>query len=328
MYEFIMLKEADLEKIPLTDRADYVALGNRIVVLTEEVNRLRRVVYGSKTEFHEVGELIHPKGTLFNEAEEIIQGEEDPVPAEADSSKNPRKRSPEAGGRKPFPENLPRRQIICDLTEAEKICPHDGTTLVKIDERIVETIEVIPAKVTVIQHVYPKYGCPQCKQHMNEHPAEPSAIPQASCDASTLAHIISQKFLYGLPLYRIEQQFAQMGVEVSRTNLARWVIASADLLGDVAHEIHKYIFAQPAVHADETHSSAPPYKFLKEQGKAQNQNRTCGVLVRAKTQNLPFGLNFHPIETRLLHQIYLENSTVFCMSMVMKVTVPQLLPTA
>jgi transposase len=284
-----MLKEADLEKIPLTDRADYVALGNRIVVLTEEVNRLRRVVYGSKTEVHEVGDLIHPKGTIFNDAEEIIEAEEEPVPVEPEPSKKPRKRSSKSGGRKPFPDNLPRRQIICDLSEAEKICPYDGTQLVKIDERIVETLEVIPAKATVIQHVYPKYGCPYCKQHMNEQQALLSAIPQASCDASTLAYIVTQKFMYGLPLYRIEQQFVQMGVEVSRTNLARWVIASADLLGDVAHEIHKYIFAQPVVHADETH-----VQVLKGTGKSAESKSYMWCACTSKDANPAVWFEFSP----------------------------------
>ncbi len=44
--------------------------------------------------------------------------------------------------------------------------------------------------------------------------------------------------------------------------MARWVIASADVIGDVAFEIRKYIFDQSAAHADET-----AVQVLKEPGK-------------------------------------------------------------
>ena len=143
-----------------------------------------------------------------------------------------------------------------------KVCPHDGASLVQIGERVVETLHVEPIKASVIQHVYPKYACPCCKGHLAEAPALPVALPHASCDASTIAMILSQKYAFGLPLYRLEQMFSQSGAEVSRTSMARWVIASADVIGDVAFEIRKYIFDQSAAHADET-----AVQVLKEPGK-------------------------------------------------------------
>jgi transposase len=271
-----MVNEENIDIIPEQFRPLFAAMNNRIVILTEEINRLRREVFGSKSEAHVVGEVIHPKGCLFNEPEAIL--EEESEEANSEQAVNPKStRSPQSGGRKPLPENLPRTRVVCDLPESEKVCPHDGASLVQIGERVVETLHVEPIKASVIQHVYPKYACPCCKGHLAETPALPVALPQASCDASTLALILSQKYAFGLPLYRLEQMFSQSGAEVSRTSMARWVIASADVIGDVAFEIRKYIFDQSAAHADET-----TVQVLKEPGKKAQSTSYMWVACSSK----------------------------------------------
>ena len=225
-------------------------MSNQVVNLLEENNRLRIEFYGSKAEAHHVGEVIHPKGSLFNEAEDLTARVEEEDEKNGDGAKaKPAKkstRSSDSGGRNPFPPDLPRNAIVCDLPEEEKICPNDGAALVKINERVVETIAIEPAKISINQYVYPVYRCLECKKHVAEQPVEPTAIPQASCDASLLAYILAQKYRWGLPLYRIEAIFSELGIEITRASLSRWVIAAADLLGDVAFEIRKYILAQQA----------------------------------------------------------------------------------
>lgn len=64
-------------------------------------------------------------------------------------------------GRKPLPKHLPRIQQVYDLAEAEKLCGC-GHSLTKIGEEISEQLDVIPAKVQVIQHVKYKYACKHC----------------------------------------------------------------------------------------------------------------------------------------------------------------------
>ena len=58
------------------------------------------------------------------------------------------------GGKKPFPENIPREVKIHDLSEEEKICKNDLTPLVVIGEDIVEKLDVVPVSLKVIQHHY------------------------------------------------------------------------------------------------------------------------------------------------------------------------------
>jgi transposase len=270
-----MIIGCDLQAIPEEARPIVVSLHNENVALREEVRRLTRAVYGAKSERH-LGEVIEPNGSLFNEAEATAvlepRGSEETAPG-----KKKRVRSPDSGGRQPLPEHLPRHRVEIDLHDDFKICPNDGTALERIGERVVEKLDMEPAKFFVTQYVYPVYGCPECKKHLEQAPAVPAALPQAACEPALLAYILSQKFLWGMPLYRLEQQFAQLGVELSRTKLARWVLSAADALGDVAFEIKAFILAQEAIHADET-----TVQVLKGTGKKPTSDNYMWTLSTAK----------------------------------------------
>ncbi len=60
--------------------------------------------------------------------------------------------------RKGLAQNLPRKQIIHDLTGDEKICSC-GCELTHIDDEITEQLDIVSAKIYVIQHVCKKYAC-------------------------------------------------------------------------------------------------------------------------------------------------------------------------
>ena len=54
---------------------------------------------------------------------------------------------------------------------------------------------------------------------------------QAVCSlasASTIAWIMYQKFVNAMPLYRIENDFKQYGVTITRATLANWVIQNTE----------------------------------------------------------------------------------------------------
>jgi transposase len=62
------------------------------------------------------------------------------------------------GGRRPLPENLPRIEILHDVSPEEKICPHDGHPLKRIGEETSEQLSYKPAEMQVLLHVRPKYA--------------------------------------------------------------------------------------------------------------------------------------------------------------------------
>ena len=62
---------------------------------------------------------------------------------------------------------------------------------------------------------------------MRVAPAPPALIPKGLASEGLLAYIATAKFCDALPLYRQEQQFARLGVELSRRTMADWMIAAA-----------------------------------------------------------------------------------------------------
>ncbi|MEY3902622.1 MAG: hypothetical protein RL189_1928, partial [Pseudomonadota bacterium] len=123
---------------------------NEVVRLTELNNALRRLAFGRSSERVLPGELIVPAGSLFNEVEiEALHSEVEEAVEEKKEETEVKPHTRKIGGRKPLPADLPRVEKIIDLPEDKKICPHDGTTLVRIGEEITEKLDIIPAKLFV-----------------------------------------------------------------------------------------------------------------------------------------------------------------------------------
>lgn len=269
-----MLENTYLENIPESHRAFVASMHNVIVTQQEEINRLRRALYGAKSEKHKsILELLVPQGTLFNEAESGASLPAlEPEATNTEPAKK-QKRSPESGGRKPLPNDLPRERVIHDVEEGAKVCPHDGANLVCIGEEVVEVLEFVPAQLKVVENVYPKYACNVCEGHVAKAPAAPSVLPQTQCGPGLLAQIIICKFLLAMPLYRQETEFEQMGIPLARTSMARWVIGAQKFLSPVIALLKDFILSRDALHADET-----TVQVLKEAGKTPQSKSYMWVI--------------------------------------------------
>ncbi len=106
-------------------------------------------------------------------------------------------------GRKKLPKELPREQIIYDITEEEKRCGC-GCQLSKIGEEKSEQLDYIPAKLQVIEHVRYKYACKGCEETVRCAKLPNKPIPKANATAGLLAQIMVSKYVDHLPLYRQE----------------------------------------------------------------------------------------------------------------------------
>jgi transposase len=243
-----MIAQDGLDQFPENLRNVVASLHNTIVELREDKRVLLKKLYGVTTEKHPAEVKFIAKEVLFNEVELILAEEK------LEEQKNPVKshERKKACGRKPLPESLPRERVVHEVPEEKMICPADGARLVEVGEEIVEKLEIVPASAKVIQHVYKKFVCPCCKGTIAKAPALPSAFPKAQIEPATVAHIILQKYTMSIPLYRQEQAFLQLGLEISRTRMAHWVIASATFLSDVICEIKKFILSHEVIHGDET----------------------------------------------------------------------------
>ena len=128
--------------------------------------------------------------------------------------------------RAPLPETLERVDIEHELAESERTCPHHGVELERFAEVVSEQLDIVPAKVRVLRHIRGKYRCPSCEGHLRTAALPAQPLPKSFASPGLLAFIVTAKYVDGLPLYRQQQQFGRIGVELSRTTLARWVVVS------------------------------------------------------------------------------------------------------
>lgn len=194
---------------------------------------------------------------LFNEAEAIEEEgccEEETVTVQSHIRQKKSRVS--------IPQNLPREDIIHDLPEEEKICPHDGAELKCIGSEDHEQLDIIPAQIKVIRHKRLKYACPCCEQHIVTAKKPKQPIEKSIASPGLLAFVATQKYCDALPLYRQSEIFKRIGIELDRSNLANWMVRCGELIQPLINLLHDHLLNRPLVHMDETTT-----QVLKEPGK-------------------------------------------------------------
>jgi transposase len=232
--------------------------------LQEALVLARNASFASNSETLRTLQLV-----LFNEAEQDqsdVEADTTDVCAEAETVTIPahqRKR----GGRKPLPEDLPRIEVIHDLNDEDKICPHDGHELKFISDKVSEQLDIVPMKIQVIRHIRKQYGCPCCQgkgEGLIKTATRPKqAIEKSQASAGLLAYVATAKYADSLPLYRQSIILNRFGIEINRTKLPNWMIKCGQLVPPLINRLEEGLLAQPNIHMNET-----PVQVLNEAGKS------------------------------------------------------------
>src|SRR5882724_11106030 len=144
-------------------------------------------------------------------------------------------------------------EVIHDLAEHEKVCPHDGSALQVIGQESSEQLDYVPATVRVLKHICLKYGCKICAQGVKTAHKPPRILPKSNASPSLLAHIVTAKYADGLPLYRQETQFARLTIDLPRVSSARWMIQlGTDSVIPLINLLNELCWTQSLIHLDET----------------------------------------------------------------------------
>jgi transposase len=217
----------------------------QIKLLTEQVRLLKAQKFGASSEQHSPDQLK----LLINEAESLAA-----VALTAPISiVIPAHERTARGHRKPLSADLPRVEVIHDLPESEKVCAQDGAALTVIGQDTSEQLDYVPATVRVLKHIQLKYGCPCCDQSIKTASKPVQLLPKSNASPSLLAHIVTAKYVDGVPLYRQEAQFERLGVPVPRVTSARWMIQlGIDKLVPLINLLNDHCVAQSIIHLDET----------------------------------------------------------------------------
>jgi transposase len=164
-------------------------------------------------------------------------------------------------GRAPLPEHLERRNVVCDLTEAEKLCPCCGKPRVCIGEQATEQLDMEPVKFFVRRTIRKTYACQDCDPEMvpveqrfqKAGPAEVGPIGRGLCGPGLLAHVITAKFADHTPLHRLAGQLARSGVTIAEsTPGVSGGRSAASLLLPLYELMHKRLLLSRVIHGDDT----------------------------------------------------------------------------
>ena len=232
-------------------------------LLEEQFRLLKNTIYGRKSEKY-VAEESTPQISLFNEAEDVAETTATEEKAE-EVTVTAYKRA--KGGRKPLPPELPRVEVIHDLAETEKICGC-GAQLSRISSEVSEKLDIVPAKMQVIQNIRYKYVCKSCEGVESEGgavkiaPLPPQLIQQGIASPGLVAHVATSKYADSLPLYRQEKVFDRLGVDLGRATMANWMIVVGSSCEPLMVLFQKEIRSGPLINMDET-----PVQVLNEPGR-------------------------------------------------------------
>ncbi len=248
-------------------RSESLAGENRVLrterdLLKEQLNKLTRKIFAAKSEVSGHNQ----KDMFFDEAEALGAQAQPAVQEEpgSDDSIDVPAHKRAKHGRKPLDPALPRHVVRHELTESERVCPHDGATLKEIGVEASEQLDIIPQQVRVIRHERVKYACPCCDGSLRLAPKPAQVIPKGLFSEGLLAWVITSKYCDGLPLYRQAALLGRFGGrDLSRNTLAASVVRVGQAVQPVINLLRDHLLDAPLVYGDETQ-----IQVLKESGKS------------------------------------------------------------
>ena len=225
-------------------------LKDRNARLEAEVAKYRRMVFGARSE--RMTAVVAEQGALDLGQIEAADGE----PGSANDNVGPngqpagRPRQPARRNVGALPKHLPRvEQVIEPDTRQCRCC---GGALHRIGEDVSEALDKVPAVLRVIRTVRPKYGCRACEGAVVQAKAPARPVTGGMATTALIAHIVTAKYAWHLPLYRQVQILLGQGVILDRATLAFWVRRAAWWLRPLYEKLLGHIRSQPCILCDET----------------------------------------------------------------------------
>jgi transposase len=215
-----------------------------------------RFLLSQQKRFGASSEKTDPRQVLLFDEVENEAEKKAPEPTVEQITYTRRKRT---GKRDDDLSDLPTETVIHTLPEEERVCPECGGPLhVMGQSEPRREVEIIPAQVKVIEHVQEVYSCRACEKNSSSVPVIKASMPEpvikgSVASPSSVAHIMTQKYMNAMPLYRQEQEFVMNGFILSRQTMANWMIYGSEHWLEPLYERMKgFMLEEEVLHADET----------------------------------------------------------------------------
>lgn len=245
---------AALKAIILAERASMRAYEALIDALRTQIARLKKQKFGASSE--KIAREIEQLQLALEDLEVARSAAGKPPSAAVD----PVTREPVAQRRRGKPRvsgDTPRERVVLDPGER---CPDCDGPLRPIGADSAEILELVAAKLKVIETARPKKACRRCET-IHQQDAPPRPVERGLAGPGLLAHILVSKYDDHLPLYRQGEILGRMGADIPRSTLIDWCGQAVAVLRPLAARIKAGVMTADRLHADDT-----PIKVLDPSG--------------------------------------------------------------
>lgn len=283
------LKQKPIPSDPVEFESFALKLFDQIQTLETKVHLLEKARFGPSSE-----RFSDPdQGSLFNEIESLSADDDGDSDSDEEIQIEPHTRK-KRKKKIDLSEVALRETTVHEIPESERICSCCNEVMSEMGSDKVEKLKIIPAKLSVKEDIYKKYACKNslCDCKPKQAPTAPAAVPRIKATNETLAYIATQKYQYGLPLYRLESFFSVLGVALSRSVMSQWMIKTAFALKPIYLTLEERLLDSNYVHIDETR-----VQVLNEKGR-QATTQSFAWVRRTGDPNAPPITLFHYSPTR------------------------------
>lgn len=187
-----------------------------VATLRHQIKLLLLKIRGSRQERINPDQLMLFSIDELKELADELQAEADDETAEEEESSGGKKGKRRGHGRRDLSDAKPTRIIRHELPEEKRKCECCGEVCTEFGVESSKQIEIIPARVEVVQHDRVKYACRACQENVVVAPKPPQPIEKGLPGPGLCAHVTLSKFGDHTPLYRLEDS-QQRQDEWSRT---------------------------------------------------------------------------------------------------------------
>ena len=257
---------AVLEDTILKQKQEIEELKRKLEHMNEVFANAQRARFGQSSE-QKSYVLGKDQLSLFNEAEEASDHKaEEPTPDTILIAAHERKKK---RSQAEMLNHLPEEEVLLEVPEEQLVCGKCGGKMKPIGKKFLRhEMQIIPKQIKLLAYYAVTYACDSCEKdtgfaHIVSVKPPVPLMKHSLASPSTVAYIMTQKYVDGLPLARQEKIWAREGISLSRATMANWIIqCSQSWLKPLYKHMKQELLTHSVIHADET-----VVQVLKEDGK-------------------------------------------------------------
>jgi len=251
-------QRADYAELDLVQALELLAKKDeQLNALVHRIKQLEKMAFGPRSAKRT--EPIDPADLLpFPNLKALLEGVAERAAARAaqqekEGLQEEKKRTGRKGRRNldtDVPPHLPRHRRVRKLDADECECGCGGQ-LKEVREEVSRRID----KITVLyvdERVTTYYACSDCERMVSVAPEQDNVIEGGSLGRNLVADLVYQRFGNHTPYHRLEREFAQVGLDLSRTVIGRNVLRCGELLEPIYAQIQREVLGSFLVQIDDT----------------------------------------------------------------------------